>query len=190
MSEVLGPTIRSFQVLPDIPEPLQPLVELAHNLWWVWQPDAIELFRRLDRKLWDQVYHNPVKLLGVLSQESLGAAARDEGYIAHLRGVRAARIAADLFRRPRDSCGRSLEKRQRTWPAAERGGAVVSQWIFPAVPVGRRLAAGGLSGAGLLQPRGRADALHRRHARSGARRSAGQRGLLPRVESQRGSDSA
>src|SRR5438477_1479720 len=99
MPDVIGPTIRSFQVLPDIPEPLQPLLELAHNLWWVWQPDAVELFRRLDRKLWEQVYHNPVKLLGALSQESLGAAARDEGYIAHLRRVH------DAFRRHMDGRG-------------------------------------------------------------------------------------
>jgi glucan phosphorylase len=35
---------------------------MANNLWWVWHPDAAEMFRRLDRKLWDEVYHNPVKL--------------------------------------------------------------------------------------------------------------------------------
>ncbi|CAN5428740.1 glycosyltransferase family 1 protein [soil metagenome] len=99
MPEVHGPTIRSFQVLPDIPEPLLQLVELAHNLWWVWQPDAVELFRRLDRKLWDQVYHNPNKLLGALPQQTLAAAARDEGYVAHVRRVR------EAFRRHMDGRG-------------------------------------------------------------------------------------
>ena len=59
------PNIRTFQVFPDVPPPLQPLLEMANNLWWVWHPDAVELFRRLDRKLWDEVYHNPVKLLGI-----------------------------------------------------------------------------------------------------------------------------
>src|SRR5215216_907762 len=82
-----SPTIRTFQVFPDIPQPLLPLLELAHNLWWVWQPDAVELFRRLDRKLWEDVYHNPVKLLGTIDQSKLVAAANDDGYLAHMHRV-------------------------------------------------------------------------------------------------------
>ena len=69
------PTIRTFQVFPDVPQPLAPLLEMAQNLWWVWHPDAVELFRRLDRKLWEEMYHNPVKLLGTIPQLKLAAAA-------------------------------------------------------------------------------------------------------------------
>ena len=43
MADNLAPTIRTFQVFPDVPEPLAPLLKLANNLWWVWQPDAVEL---------------------------------------------------------------------------------------------------------------------------------------------------
>ncbi|HEY8668817.1 MAG TPA: alpha-glucan family phosphorylase, partial [Tepidisphaeraceae bacterium] len=82
-----APTIRTFQVFPDIPEALQPLMKLAQNFWWVWHPDAVELFRRLDRKLWEEVYHNPIKLLGRIEQEKLLAAAQDEGYLAHMKRV-------------------------------------------------------------------------------------------------------
>src|SRR5688500_615484 len=81
------PTIRTFQVFPDVPTTLQPLLDMAQNLWWVWHPDAAELFRRLDRKLWDEVYHNPVKLLGICSQGKLAAAATDEGFLAHMNRV-------------------------------------------------------------------------------------------------------
>ncbi len=84
------PTIRTFQVQPDIPAALQPLTELAQNLWWVWNPDAVELFRRLDRKMWSEVYHNPVKLLGLLPQDKLAEAANDDGYRGHLSRVYAA----------------------------------------------------------------------------------------------------
>src|SRR3712207_1327550 len=83
----VAPNIRTFQVFPDVPAPLQPLLELARNLWWVWNPDAVELFRRLDRKLWEDVYHNPVKMLGAIEQSKLAAAARDEGYLAHMQRV-------------------------------------------------------------------------------------------------------
>src|SRR3954468_170915 len=84
MADIASPTIRTFQVFPDIPQPLLPLLELAHNLWWVWHPDAVELFRRLDRKLWEEVYHNPVKMLGMIEQSKLMAAAGDDGYLAQL----------------------------------------------------------------------------------------------------------
>jgi starch phosphorylase len=90
MSQFATPTIRTFQVVPNLPEPLEPLIELARNLWWVWHPDAVELFRRLDRAAWEKVYHNPVKLLGTLSQKALQAAANDDGYLSHLKRVYAA----------------------------------------------------------------------------------------------------
>ncbi|MCC7349474.1 MAG: alpha-glucan family phosphorylase [Phycisphaerales bacterium] len=83
----MNPTIRTYQVFPDVPESLKPLLELAHNLWWVWHPDAVELFRRLDRELFDQTNHNPVKMLGRIDQAKLAAAGADEGYLAHLKRV-------------------------------------------------------------------------------------------------------
>jgi starch phosphorylase len=87
MESVNSPNIRTFQVFPDVPEPLTPLMELAHNFWWIWQPDAVELFRRLDRKLWDAVHHNPVKLLGSIEQAKLLSASQDDGYLAHMKRV-------------------------------------------------------------------------------------------------------
>jgi starch phosphorylase len=87
MQGFISPTIRTFQVFPDLPETLGPLLELANNLWWTWQPDAVELFWRLDRHLWDEVHHNPVKLLGVIEQSKLLSAAQDDGYLAHLKRV-------------------------------------------------------------------------------------------------------
>src|SRR2546421_5691976 len=90
MAEMTPPNVRTFQVFPEVPPPLQALLELANNLWWVWHPDAVELFRRLDRKVWEDVYHNPIKLLGSISQGKLQLAAHDEGYLAHLKRVHAA----------------------------------------------------------------------------------------------------
>ncbi len=87
MQSGYSPTIRTFQVFPEVPAALEPLMEIAHNLWWTWQPDAVELFRRLDRRLWDAVHHNPVKLLGIIEQSKLVAAANDDGYLAYLKRV-------------------------------------------------------------------------------------------------------
>jgi len=73
--------IRSFRVIPALPEPLSPLLELARNFWWTWRPEASDLFRRLDRDLWRETSHNPVRLLGTISQEALERAANDPGYL-------------------------------------------------------------------------------------------------------------
>jgi starch phosphorylase len=90
MADFVTPTIRTFQVFPDLPPALQPLLELARNFWWMWHPDAVELFRRLDRDLWETVYHNPVKLLGAIDQPKLMMASKDESYLAHLERVHSA----------------------------------------------------------------------------------------------------
>jgi starch phosphorylase len=64
-----------------------PLMDIAHNLRWSWDHAAIELFRRLDRDLWEACGHNPVRLLGSVDQRALEAAAADDSFLAHMRGV-------------------------------------------------------------------------------------------------------
>jgi starch phosphorylase len=62
---------------------LERLRELASNLWWTWNHEAIELFRRLDRDLWETSGHNPVLMLGTIRQERLMQVAEDDGFLAH-----------------------------------------------------------------------------------------------------------
>lgn len=68
-----------------LPAELEPLKELAYNLHWAWEFETISLFRRLDRDLWDSTNHNPVRMLGLIKQDKLDAALKDDGFIAHLR---------------------------------------------------------------------------------------------------------
>ena len=79
--------IRTFKIHPSLPEPLASLLHIAYNLRWSWDHAAIELFRRLDRDLWETCGHNPVLLLGNLEQGILEAAAADDSFLAHMRGV-------------------------------------------------------------------------------------------------------
>lgn len=79
--------IQSFRVVPALPEPLKPLLVIANNLWWTWNYDAITLFTRLDRDLWEQCNHNPVLMLGQISQEKLDRAAGDRSYLHALGTV-------------------------------------------------------------------------------------------------------
>ncbi|MCA9268681.1 MAG: alpha-glucan family phosphorylase, partial [Planctomycetales bacterium] len=45
--------------------------ELAHNLWWSWHPEVINLFRDLDPIRWRQLDHNPIVLLKEFTPERL-----------------------------------------------------------------------------------------------------------------------
>ena len=78
---------RGLSVSPKLPDKLKPLLNLAHNMWWVWNSQSHELFRRMDRDLWEKIYHNPIKLLGMMSQEKLEELARDESFITHMERV-------------------------------------------------------------------------------------------------------
>ena len=76
-----------FTVIPRIPDRLQPLFRIANNLWWSWDPEAIDLFRHLDRMLWERCYANPIRMLGLVSQVRLAEVAADDGYLAMLDRV-------------------------------------------------------------------------------------------------------
>ena len=73
-----------FNVLASLPERLKPLEKLANNLWFSWHHDIGNLFRRMDAELWESSKHNPVRLLGAISQERLGELAGDAGFLAQM----------------------------------------------------------------------------------------------------------
>jgi len=76
-----------FAVIPRLPQPLEPLRELAFNLWFSWEPHAVEIFRALDPTLWEGCYHNPVKLLQRVRQARLRELAEDDAYVRKVQTV-------------------------------------------------------------------------------------------------------
>lgn len=77
----------TYNVVPSLPENLERLREVAYNLHWSWSPDSRELFRRLHMELWEETNHNPVMMLGKISQERLNEVSHDDGFLAHLNRV-------------------------------------------------------------------------------------------------------
>src|SRR5512146_1200039 len=80
--------IGTFRVVPSLPPALESLRSLAYNLRWAWNHETIELFRRIDRDLWEETNHNPVLLLGRVSQARLETLTRDEAFIEHMEAAR------------------------------------------------------------------------------------------------------
>ena len=65
----------------DLPKRISGLNELAYNLWWSWHPDARDLFKMLDRPLWQATGHNPVKLLQHLTPQCLASAVQNPVFL-------------------------------------------------------------------------------------------------------------
>ncbi|MFH1841598.1 MAG: alpha-glucan family phosphorylase [bacterium] len=81
------PSIKKFIVTPSLPGKLQPLLDIARNIWWTWDTEAINLLRRVDPDLWDKYQHNPIAVLGSLSAERVDSLMRDTAFLAHLERV-------------------------------------------------------------------------------------------------------
>jgi len=70
-----------------MPHKLQRLPELAYNVWWSWNAEAREIFRRLDFPLWRRTQHNPVKVLRLVSDQTLSARAQDASFLRRFNKV-------------------------------------------------------------------------------------------------------
>jgi len=79
--------ITSFTVLPDTPVALNPLKEIAYNMWYSWNWEAVELFIRLDPEYWEKSYQSPINMLGMLPLKRLEEVAQDRDFIAHMNRV-------------------------------------------------------------------------------------------------------
>ena len=86
----MPPKLHTYTVVPSLPERLQPLKEMAYNLRWAWDHETRELFRGLDKGLWESSGHNPAKMLGLVAQERLTGLAADDTFLARFDAVYAA----------------------------------------------------------------------------------------------------
>ena len=63
----------------NLPERIARLKDLAYNLWWSWHPEARALFKEMDRTLWAETHHNPVRLLRACPKDRLDALQAEGG---------------------------------------------------------------------------------------------------------------
>ena len=69
------------------PDELKCLDEMAHNMWWVWNYEARELFRDLDHPLYHAVNHNPVMMLERLSYTRKEEILKDKALMKRVKEV-------------------------------------------------------------------------------------------------------
>ena len=84
---VNAPQWRELTVKSCLPEELKCLDEIAHNMWWVWNYEARDLFRDLNPDLYHDVKHNPVMLLERLSYARKEEIIKDKALMKRIRAV-------------------------------------------------------------------------------------------------------
>ncbi len=82
-----APQWKELSVKSRLPEELQCLDELAHNLWWAWNYEARELWRSLDEDLYEKVNHNPVLLLERLSYDRKEEIVKNKEIMKNVKNV-------------------------------------------------------------------------------------------------------
>ena len=82
-----APQWKEVTIKSTLPEELKCLDELAHNMWWAWNYEARELWKSLDKDLYEEVGHNPVMLLDRLSYERKEAIVKDKTIMERVKSV-------------------------------------------------------------------------------------------------------
>ncbi len=78
---------REVNVSSRVPEGLEPLKELAYNVWWSWHEEVTDLFASIDEELWKQCGQNPALFLGRLNYDRLQGLAADKEFVSKLKTI-------------------------------------------------------------------------------------------------------
>ena len=82
-----SPQWSSIMINRYLPDRLKHLDELAKNLWWCWNQEAIDLFSTLDESLWASTQGNPLALLDKISLKKYRQLEKDEEFLSKLDNV-------------------------------------------------------------------------------------------------------
>ncbi|TLX76166.1 alpha-glucan family phosphorylase [Labilibacter sediminis] len=81
------PVWKKLFVKSKLPENIEHLGELSHNLWWTWNYEAADLFESINPKIWVQCGKDPIKLLERVSYDNLLELSNKSDFIDKLNSV-------------------------------------------------------------------------------------------------------
>ena len=79
--------IQELHIGISLPDELEHLLTMAHNLWWTFNEDAQDLYRSLNPKIWESSEHNPFEVLISLSRENIEKWKNDPVFMSRLNDV-------------------------------------------------------------------------------------------------------
>ena len=87
VSNTNQPNWTDLNVHANLPKNLSKLQEIANNLWWVWNSEAKNIFRKIDIDAWHQAQSNPVVLLNTISYDRMLELSKDKAFMKELDAV-------------------------------------------------------------------------------------------------------
>ena len=87
VSNTNQPKWTDLNIHANLPKNLSKLQEIANNLWWVWNSEAKNLFRKIDIDAWHQAQSNPVVLLNTISYDRMLELSKDKAFMKELDAV-------------------------------------------------------------------------------------------------------
>lgn len=82
-----NPVWRDINVHAVLPTELQPLEEISHNLWWVWNEEVKAILEKLDPDEWEQGEKNPVVMLQNLKSDVRDNIIKDPELMTRIQNV-------------------------------------------------------------------------------------------------------
>lgn len=76
-----------IKVTTELPPELSRLKDLAYNMWWSWNNEAIDLYRAIDLALWEKLHKNPVRFLQEVNHNKLQEKLADSSFMAQYNKV-------------------------------------------------------------------------------------------------------
>ena len=81
------PFLRTLNAVSELPAELSRLRDLANNVWWCWQPEAMALFKGMDPDLWEECGHNPIAMVESTPPNRLRDLASDVTFVTRLKKI-------------------------------------------------------------------------------------------------------
>jgi phosphorylase/glycogen(starch) synthase len=82
-----APDWKKFEVREKIPESLNPLEDIAMNLYWSWDEEAKAFFRSIDPELWEETNHNPMLVARNLPLNRYQELEQDKDFIRDMHRI-------------------------------------------------------------------------------------------------------
>lgn len=76
-----------IKVTTELPSELSRLRDLAYNLWWSWNNEAIDLYRDIDLALWEKLNKNPIRFLQEVNHNKLQDKISDPSFMQRYKTV-------------------------------------------------------------------------------------------------------
>ena len=85
-----GIKLKRIYIESHLPEELAPLQELSFNLWWSWQAQAIDLFKKVAGDQWEKLGFNPVRVVEQISPKRAKELMADKEFMIQLQQTKKA----------------------------------------------------------------------------------------------------